>query len=105
MLQGYQGDWSMLKETLRGYHGMDFLKPLVKDMVQDDPSKRPTMPEVLERFEKIVGSMTKSQLLKRAVRRTEPGHETLFKNISHAWWKMKVSMRGLPAIPTPPPLH
>jgi hypothetical protein len=32
-------------------HGFDFMAELVKDMVQDDPSKCPTREQVVARFE------------------------------------------------------
>ena len=33
--------------------GFEFLRPLVDDMTQADPSKRPTMDEVVERFNQV----------------------------------------------------
>ncbi|KAJ3491002.1 hypothetical protein NLI96_g1020 [Meripilus lineatus] len=38
-------------------HGAEFLRPLAEDMAQDDPSKRPNMDEVVERFEKLRRSL------------------------------------------------
>ncbi|EJF57667.1 hypothetical protein DICSQDRAFT_68869 [Dichomitus squalens LYAD-421 SS1] len=36
------------------YHGMKFLDPLVQDMIQADPSKRPTIQEVVRRFDELL---------------------------------------------------
>ncbi|THU94251.1 hypothetical protein K435DRAFT_779516 [Dendrothele bispora CBS 962.96] len=35
-------------------HAMDFMSPLVTDMMQDDPKKRPTIDQVMLRFDEIV---------------------------------------------------
>ena len=43
------------------------MRPLVEDMVQDDPKKRPTMDEVVERFDKIRASLSWWILRKRLV--------------------------------------
>ncbi len=47
--------------------GLEFMKPLVDDMVQDDPEKRPTMAVVVERFEKILGGLSWWTLASRLV--------------------------------------
>ena len=36
---------------MQTYHGLEFLSPLETDMVQDDPTKRPTIDEVVRRGE------------------------------------------------------
>ena len=33
--------------------GVEFMASLVSEMVQDDPAKRPTMDEVVERFNQV----------------------------------------------------
>ena len=35
------------------YNGFQFIQPLITDMVQEDPAKRPTMDEVVTRFAEI----------------------------------------------------
>ena len=45
--------------------------PLVNDMVQDDPSKRPTMDEVVERFEKIRQSLAWWTLRSRLIHQSD----------------------------------
>ncbi|CAL1706314.1 unnamed protein product [Somion occarium] len=51
--------------------GLDFMEPLVADMVQDDPSKRPKIDEVVKRFEKICCSLHWWTLRSRLVEREE----------------------------------
>lgn len=45
----------------------DFMRPLVESMVQDDPSKRPQMDEVLSQFTAICQSLSNSKLRSRVV--------------------------------------
>ena len=51
--------------------GVEFMWPLVNDMVQDDPGKRPTMDDVVERFEKIRRSLHWWTLRSRLVYRSD----------------------------------
>ncbi|KAJ7149990.1 hypothetical protein C8R46DRAFT_1008919 [Mycena filopes] len=41
-----------------GRYGFQFLRPLVNDMVNPNPAERPTMDEVVIRFEEIVGGLS-----------------------------------------------
>jgi len=45
--------------------------PLITDMVQDDPTKRPTMEEVLTRFSEIRGKLGTWKLRSRIARKDE----------------------------------
>ncbi|KAL4242883.1 hypothetical protein ABKN59_011625 [Abortiporus biennis] len=58
-------------DFLQRYHDMEFIKPLVEDMVQDEPSKRPTMEEVNKRFMEIYHHFPKSKLRSRLVGQRE----------------------------------
>lgn len=52
--------------------GVEFMAPLIADMVQDDPSKRPTIDEVVARFEKLRKALPWWKLRSRLVRKDEP---------------------------------
>lgn len=41
------------------------MRPLLRDMCQDDPTKRPTMKEVVTRFEGIIKSLNSWKLRSR----------------------------------------
>ncbi|KAF8134308.1 hypothetical protein EV363DRAFT_1131233, partial [Boletus edulis] len=45
--------------------GLGFMKPLVADMIQSDPSKRPAMDEVIARFDNICRSLSRWKLRSR----------------------------------------
>jgi hypothetical protein len=47
------------------------MEPLVADMVQDDPAKRPKMDEVVSRFREIEGKLSTWKLRSRIDRRDE----------------------------------
>ncbi|KAF8885559.1 kinase-like domain-containing protein [Gymnopilus junonius] len=50
---------------IRGYRGFDFLRPLINDMVQDDPTKRPQMKDVVNRFNVIAHGLSTWKLRSR----------------------------------------
>ncbi|KIM37420.1 hypothetical protein M413DRAFT_77141 [Hebeloma cylindrosporum] len=86
-----------------GYKGFDFMKPLIDDMVQDDPSKRPSMDEVVQRFEELVQGLTQWKLGAWAA----PRRKYFFRRMripidiaSHWKRKMIYILRKIPAIPT-----
>ncbi|KAI5827255.1 hypothetical protein K523DRAFT_418591 [Schizophyllum commune Tattone D] len=63
------GTWirdDFLKETSR-YKYLEILEPLVDEMTRDDPSKRPTMKEVMTRFEGAIGLVSSWKLRSRAM--------------------------------------
>ncbi|TFK74323.1 hypothetical protein BDN72DRAFT_744001, partial [Pluteus cervinus] len=85
----------------KGHSGMDFLKPLINDMVQDDPAKRPTMDEVVIRFEEICKKQGSWKLRSRPAPRRK---ENVFKAIPHqlGHWKRRVGyiLRRVPPVPS-----
>ncbi|KAF4577159.1 hypothetical protein EYR36_005146 [Pleurotus pulmonarius] len=81
--------------------GFDFMKPLITDMTQTDPSKRPTMDEVVERFEKIRKDLIPWKLRSRVVEVPESPFSKAFRNLGH--WKRRIWFiaRRVPPVPTP----
>ena len=69
-------------------------------MVQDDPAKRPTMDEVVRRFDHIRRSLGGLKLRSRIVDRNESVVGALFNSLGHLSQKMKFTFQGLPAIPS-----
>jgi hypothetical protein len=57
------------------------MKSLVRDMICADPKKRPTMNEVVERFEKIIQVVPKRKLRERNSARNELFVVGLFKDL------------------------
>jgi hypothetical protein len=75
------------------------MRPLVNDMVHDDPKKRPTMDEVIARFEIIRGSLSSWKLRSRVVPRGEKFILGIASSVKH--WKRRVGYiaSGIPPIP------
>ena len=81
------------------------MRPLIDDMVQDDPTKRPSMSEVIKRFDELVQGLTQWKLRSRAAPRMlyfSQRMRTPLHIISH--WKRKVTyiINKTPPIPTIP---
>ncbi|KAF9077721.1 kinase-like domain-containing protein [Rhodocollybia butyracea] len=84
-------------------HGFESLRPLVKDMIQDDPEKRPHMDEVISRFLNIVQSLSQWKLRSRAVKKDEFFFMKPFRGLDHLFWTCAMIARGRPAIPSNTP--
>ncbi|KAJ6624314.1 hypothetical protein B0H10DRAFT_1784847 [Mycena sp. CBHHK59/15] len=79
--------------------GFEFMEHLVNDMVQDDPSLRPTMDEVVERFEEAVRGLSQWKLRSRVV--MVDAEFDFYYAIKHWMRKLMLIVRSTPAIPTP----
>ncbi|KAJ3991610.1 kinase-like domain-containing protein [Lentinula boryana] len=88
-----------------GISGFEFLRPLVKDMVADDPYERPTMDEVASRFFDIIDKLPWWKLRVRAVKKNEFPLATPFRAVYHVFWTASMMLLLKPAIPSPKPLH
>lgn len=78
------------------------MRPLVADMAQRDPSKRPTMDEVVARFDEIRRGLSRWKLRSRVIDHEEDMIERLIYTTSH--WRRRIwfVIRGVQAIPKPP---
>ncbi|TEB15506.1 hypothetical protein FA13DRAFT_1747516 [Coprinellus micaceus] len=91
-----------------GRKGFEFLRPLVEAMTEEEPSKRPTMLESLERFDDIASKLSQLKLRSRPVR--IPGGGVHRPNsieqirVTTAHWarKAKFVLKGVPALPFDP---
>ncbi|TFK64546.1 hypothetical protein BDN72DRAFT_963120 [Pluteus cervinus] len=71
-----------------GYHGIGFMRALVEEMVHEDPTKRPTMNEVVHRFNEILRRLSSWKLRSRLVPRKESAFETTIRAYQH--WKRTI---------------
>ncbi|KAF8836451.1 hypothetical protein BDN67DRAFT_974164 [Paxillus ammoniavirescens] len=93
---------NMIREDfMTGKVGFDFMAGLVNDMVQDDPSKRPTMDEVVARFEGIRRALSRSKLRSRVVSKDESRFDAVFRGIAHWTRRMRFVIRRIPPVPVP----
>lgn len=78
------------------------MKPLVADMIQADPVKRPKMDQVVARFDDIRCGLSRRKLRSRVVDVDEDLFERVVRTTSH--WKRRIGFvaRGVPPIPSLP---
>ena len=77
------------------------MEPLVADMVQDDPAKRPNMDEVMAEFHILRQGLSTSKLRSRLAERDENPILGFFRNLAALARRIKYTVLRLPAIPTP----
>ncbi|KAN0074708.1 Protein kinase-like domain containing protein [Tylopilus felleus] len=92
----------IVKDFIQAKKGFDFMRPLVADMTRRDPSKRPTMDEVVARFDEIRRGLSRWKLRSRVIDHEEDMIERLIYTTSH--WRRRIwfVIRGVQAIPKPP---
>ncbi|KAJ8515361.1 hypothetical protein ONZ45_g7197 [Pleurotus djamor] len=88
-------------KLIKRKRGFDFLKPLVADMTQSDPTKRPTIGQVIERFEEIRSKLSTWTLRSRVIEVNESYFSKVYRGIGH--WKRKFLfvLRNVPPVPHP----
>ncbi|KAG6856399.1 hypothetical protein H0H87_005017 [Tephrocybe sp. NHM501043] len=82
---------------LRPKKGFEFMRELVTDMVNNDPKKRPTMDEVVSRYDKIVVGLSEWKLRSPVI--TAGDFYTIFHSIFHWTKQIFRIMRRIRAIP------
>ncbi|KAJ7760953.1 kinase-like domain-containing protein [Mycena metata] len=83
--------------------GFEFMRPLVSDMVQSDPVKRPTIDQVVSRFQEIHSGLSWWKLRSRVVKETEVTAWHLRRLMIHWVRKVGFVLRRVPAMPAPSP--
>jgi hypothetical protein len=76
------------------------MEPLVADMVQDDPTKRPTMDEVVARFSEIK-KLSTWKLRSRIARKNEVWPVTIWKTVRHWYWTVGYVVGRKAVVPEP----
>lgn len=74
---------------------------LVTDMIQDDPTKRPTIHEVVSRFETIQRLLSTRTLRSRIIYNEEGSHPSMWRNIRHTVRTTIHILRRRSALPVP----
>lgn len=82
------------------FSNLEFVAPLVADMVQSDPSKRPVMAEVVSRFAEIRSTLSWKALRSRLVRKDEAPIMKPLYDIYHIFRTIWQILLFRPAIPT-----
>jgi hypothetical protein len=77
------------------------MEPLVTDMVQTDPTKRPTMDEVVTRVSEIRSKLSTWKLRSRMARKNELWPVTAWRSVRHWYWTVGYVLGRKAAIPEP----
>jgi len=77
------------------------MEGLVADMVQDDPTKRPHMDEVVARFKEICDGFSSWKVRSRVVKRDDNPVLGFFRGIFHWTRRIGFILRRVSPMPTP----
>ncbi|KAH9931537.1 uncharacterized protein B0H18DRAFT_989848 [Fomitopsis serialis] len=86
------------EDFLQTYHGVEFMQPLVDDMVQDEPGRRPTIDEVVSRFVDMRSSLGARKLRSRLVARNENPVERVVKGVKHVLGNTRKVSHPVPTV-------
>ncbi|KAJ7680931.1 kinase-like domain-containing protein [Mycena polygramma] len=82
-----------------GRTGFEFLRPLANDMINPKPEERPTMDEVVARFDTLVSGLSTWKLRSAVLGRDEWAILVL-PHLAHDWYRrIGYMLRGVPPIP------
>ncbi|KAF8069045.1 kinase-like domain-containing protein [Lyophyllum atratum] len=87
------------ENLIKPKRGFEFMRELISDMVNDDPSKRPAMSEVTSRFDDIVKGLSNWKLRSRVIDVDEPGSTGFFRSTAHWTRQLGHIVRRCPPIP------
>jgi len=87
------------QDFVQKYHGMKFMETLIADMTQKDPTKRPTMDVVVERFAEIRRDMSSWKLRARLARKRDNAAKWMFFGFVHIFRTASYVVRRLPPVP------
>ena len=83
------------------YHALQFMQPLIADMVQEDPTKRPNMEEVVTRFADIRKRLSSWKLRSRMARDIELWPVAAWRSVAHWYRTIGYVLARKAAIPEP----
>ncbi|TFK77755.1 hypothetical protein K466DRAFT_508139 [Polyporus arcularius HHB13444] len=87
---------------MQEYTNFTFMEPLIATMVQDDPSKRPTMDDVVTSFKEILSKLSSWKLRERLVERKDNVAVNFLKDLHHISFRtVPFLLTRRPALPTP----
>jgi hypothetical protein len=75
------------------------MKPLVDDMLQTDPSKRPTIDEVMSRFEEVRKSLGYWKLSSRAAGKDEDVFLKVARGMQHFKKRVEYMLKRTHSVP------
>jgi len=80
-------------------YGFSFMTPLISDMVHEDPAKRPTMDQVVTRFDEILRSLSQWKLRSRVIGKNDSNIAGFYRATVHAFHATQYILTRQPAVP------
>ncbi|KAH9054585.1 hypothetical protein EDB83DRAFT_2225461 [Lactarius deliciosus] len=74
------------EDCIERYDGLEFMQPLISDMIQEDPAKRPNMDEIVARFAEIRNKLSTWKLRSRMTRNNEFWPVAAWRSVIH-WYR------------------
>ena len=78
------------------------MRELVDTMTDENPAKRPTIEEVIERFDDIRSSLSMAKLRSPIILKNEPTLSTIFRHVRQLTRTLLYVIQGIPAVPVHP---
>lgn len=75
------------------------MNELVKDMVQEDPTKRPNIRDCVRRFEGIRNNLSKYKLRSRVASANDGAVTNIYQDFLHSLQRIRMSLGRYPAVP------
>lgn len=86
---------------MQEYYGLNFIRALISDMVQDDPEKRPTIAEVEKRFCDLCCRLSWWTLRARLVKKSESVLLRPIRGVRHVFRTARFVTKRYSAVPIP----
>ena len=80
--------------------GLEFLRPLVNDMIQAEPSQRPSMDQVVERLEAVIKARSSWRLRSRLAKAGDHPLHGLYLFVTHWIRCVRLVTSKQPAVPS-----
>jgi serine/threonine protein kinase len=84
------------------YNGFDFMRELVEAMTDENPANRPTIEEVIEKFDEIRSSLSTVKLRSPIISKKDPTIFTIFRHARQLTRTLLYVIQRTPAVPVPP---
>jgi len=78
------------------------MRELIDSMTDENPAERPTIEEVIEKFDKIRSSLSTVKLRSPIISKKDPTIFTLFRHARQLTRTLLYAIQRIPAVPTPP---
>ena len=82
-------------------HGLEFVRPVVAQMIQNDPAERPLIDKALEHFEQPCALLPQRVLCSCVVYRDDFWAGKLYRGCRHVFRTVFWMATGTPTLPTP----